>query len=185
MTREERQREIITLLSRESGVSAGDLALRFKVSRMTIHRDLRSLFKQGMLLRIRGGAVTKGLVGAVREGDCSACQRRLIPHQCSEIHRLDGTINVTCCAACGLRQYRDNSGSGQILVGDQISGQMVRAQDAFFLMNSLASPCCKPSLLSFASETEVALFQAGFGGSIARMDEALEFLRVAEGLNEI
>ncbi len=183
MKREVRQREILTLLDRESGVSAGDLAQRFQVSRMTIHRDLRSLLKQGLLLRIQGGAVTKGLVRAATKNHCSACRRRLLPHQCCEILRADGSLDVACCTACGLRQFSVQPAAEQFLVGDQVSGRMLPAEDAYFLVNSLASPCCQPSFLSFASESEVALFQAGFGGSIARLDEALEFLRVAEGLN--
>ena len=183
MKREARQREILTLLDKESGVSAGDLALRFQVSRMTIHRDLRSLLKQGLLLRIHGGAVTKGLVRTPEETDCSACRRRLLPHQYTEIHRIDGSLDYACCTACGLRQFSVESEAGQLFVGDQISGRKLLAEEAYYLVNSLASPCCQPSLLSFASESEAALFQAGFGGSIARLNEALEFLRVAESLN--
>jgi hypothetical protein len=183
LKREVRQREILELLEKEAGVSAGHLAQRFQVSRMTIHRDLRSLFQQGLLLRIHGGAVTKGLVRDMAEMSCSACKRRLLPHQCTEIHRADGTLDVACCTACGLRQVSAKPGFEHLYVGDQISGRMLQAEDAYFLVNSLASPCCQPSFLSFASESEVSLFQAGFGGTIARLDEALEFLRVAEGLN--
>lgn len=183
MTREVRQREILILLDKETGISAGDLAQRFHVSRMTIHRDLRSLLKQGLLFRIQGGAVKKELVvkGGAAE-HCTFCRRRLLPHQCSEITKADGAVEVACCPACGLRQFSRHAASEQFLVGDQITGMMFRAEDAYFLINSLVSPCCQPSILSFADKGEVTLFQSGFGGSIARLDEALEFLRVAEGL---
>jgi len=184
MKREVRQHEILTLLDKESGISAGDLAQRLQVSRMTIHRDLHSLLRQGLLLRIHGGAVTKGFVRKAAETQCSACQRQLLPHQYSEIHGVDGSLNVACCTACGLRQFSGRSRAVQLFVGDQISGRMLPAEDAFFLVNSLASPCCQPSFLSFSCESEIALFQAGFGGSIARLNEALEFLRVAEGLDD-
>jgi biotin operon repressor len=184
MTREARQREILTLLDKETGISAGDLAQRFHVSRMTIHRDLRSLLKQGLLFRIQGGAVKKGIIlKGVAAKNCTFCRRQLLPHQCSEITRTDGTVDVACCPACALRQFNRNADAEQFLVGDQITGKMVLAEDAYFLINSLVSPCCQPSLLSFVSKAEVTLFQAGFGGSIARLDEALEFLRVAESLN--
>ncbi len=183
MKQELRQHEILALLDKESGISAGDLAQRFQVSRMTIHRDLNSLLKQGLLLRIHGGAVMKGHNRNVDDSHCSACKRRPLPHQCCEIRRKDGSFDVTCCAVCGLRLFSSQPEATQLFVGDQISGQMCLAENAYFLINSLASPCCQPSLLSFSSEHEVALFQAGFGGSIARFDEALEFLRVAEDLN--
>ena len=184
MKRELRQREILTLLDKESGISAGSLAQRLQVSRMTIHRDLLSLREQGLLLRIHGGAVTKGRARAAVEGQCSVCAGRLLPHQSCEIQGADGSLAVACCAACGLRQFSLGSKATQLYVGDQISGRMLLAEEAFFLVNSLASPCCQPSLLSFAREDEVALFQEGFGGSIARLDEALEFLRVAKSLHD-
>ena len=183
MKQELRQHEILSLLDKESGISAGDLAQRFQVSRMTIHRDLNSLLKQGRLLRIHGGAVMKGHNHTVNDSHCFVCKRRPLPHQHSEIRREDGSFDVTCCAACGLRLFSSQPVAAQLFVGDQISGQMFLAENAYFLINSLASPCCQPSFLSFSSEHEVALFQAGFGGSIARFDEALEFLRVAEDLN--
>jgi hypothetical protein len=183
MKRVVRQREILNLLDRESGVSAGELARHFQVSRMTIQRDLRSLLSQGLLLRIHGGAVTRVSARAATKNNCSACGRRLLPHQGSEIRRAGGSLDLACCAACGLRQFSTKPEGGQLLVGDKISGRMLLAEEAYFLVNSLASPCCKPSFLSFASESEASLFQAGFGGSIARLDEALEFIRIAEGLN--
>ena len=183
MKREARQRDILALLEKESGLSAGHLAQRFQVSRMTIHRDLRNLFRQGLLLRIHGGAVTKGLVRDSGKVGCSGCDRGLLPHQSTEIYWIDGSLGAACCTACGLRQVSRRPEIERFYVGDQISGRMLLAEDAYFLVNSLAAPCCHPSFLSFASETEVSLFQAGFGGTVARLEEALEFLRVAEGLN--
>ncbi len=184
MTRDERQHSILALLDRESGLSAGELSKRFQVSRMTIHRDLQSLFSRGLLLRIHGGAVAKKHSPSSREGFCSVCVRRLLPHQQSQILRADGSIAVACCAVCGLQHFLVAADAERLLVGDQINGRMLPADEAYFLVNSLAAPCCHPSLISFGSESDVALFQAGFGGVIARLDEAIEFLRVAENLGQ-
>jgi DeoR/GlpR family transcriptional regulator of sugar metabolism len=52
---ERRQRIAAVVLAHES-VSARDLALRFDVSLMTIHRDLDELERQGVLRKTRGGA---------------------------------------------------------------------------------------------------------------------------------
>ncbi|MCF6179148.1 MAG: DeoR family transcriptional regulator [Geopsychrobacter sp.] len=181
---DERQRKILSLLARESGISAGQLALRLQVSRMTIHRDLRSLLERGLLLRIHGGAVAKSVLAQETiSGYCDVCDRPLLPHQRCEIHKADQPVDHACCAACGLRQLIRQAGSiHSVRVGDHISGRMLPADEACFLVNSLAMPCCQPSVLSFANEDEVVLFQAGFGGSIARLDEVLEFMRVAAGL---
>ncbi len=183
MKRETRQGEILTLLDKKAGISAGDLAQYFNVSRMTIHRDLHALLEQGMLLRIHGGAVKRNPVSpATGVTHCFACNRQILPHQRSEIHKADGLREETCCTSCGLRQFSAETGVVRFVVADLLSGKMLLAEEAYFLVNSLATPCCQPSLLSFASQDEVASFQAGFGGSIARLDEAVEFFRVAEGL---
>src|SRR5215207_2865160 len=52
---ERRERIAETVLANES-VSARDLASRFDVSVMTVHRDLDELERQGVLRKIRGGA---------------------------------------------------------------------------------------------------------------------------------
>ncbi len=184
MDRGDRQRKILALLDKETGLSAGELAGRLQVSRMTVHRDLQSLYRQDLLLRIRGGAVAKGNPRSGLESYCTTCDRPVVPHQRSEFILEDGSSIVTCCAVCALRRVSHDNYEGDLLVGDQISGRMIPVDDAFFLVNSLASPCCQPSMLSFACEEEIALFQAGFGGSIARLNEALEFLRISERLND-
>ncbi len=56
MKREERQQEIINLLVERRTVDLDDLAERFAVSKMTIHRDLDELEQAGVLRKIRGGA---------------------------------------------------------------------------------------------------------------------------------
>ncbi|EPE95100.1 DeoR/GlpR family DNA-binding transcription regulator [Rhizobium grahamii] len=56
MKREERQQSIVNLLVESKTVDLDDLADRFTVSKMTIHRDLDDLEHAGVLRKIRGGA---------------------------------------------------------------------------------------------------------------------------------
>lgn len=56
MKREERQQSIINLLVENKTVDLEDLADRFTVSKMTIHRDLDELEQAGVLRKVRGGA---------------------------------------------------------------------------------------------------------------------------------
>ncbi|OBQ92518.1 DeoR family transcriptional regulator [Mesorhizobium sp. AA23] len=56
MKREERRQEIIDLLIESRAVDLDDLAYRFAVSKMTIHRDLDDLERAGVLRKVRGGA---------------------------------------------------------------------------------------------------------------------------------
>ncbi|CAK7257956.1 DeoR family transcriptional regulator [Shinella sp. WSC3-e] len=54
--REERRQEIINLLVESRAVELDDVAARFGVSKMTIHRDLDDLERAGVLRKVRGGA---------------------------------------------------------------------------------------------------------------------------------
>lgn len=56
MKREERRQEIINLLVDSRTVELDDIAARFGVSKMTVHRDLDDLERAGVLRKVRGGA---------------------------------------------------------------------------------------------------------------------------------
>ncbi|MBL4928144.1 DeoR/GlpR family DNA-binding transcription regulator [Fuscibacter oryzae] len=56
MKREERRQAIMDLLVQARAVDLDDLADRFAVSKMTIHRDLDELEQAGLLRKVRGGA---------------------------------------------------------------------------------------------------------------------------------
>lgn len=56
MKREERHQAILDLLIEQRAVDLDDLADRFGVSKMTIHRDLDELETDGVLRKVRGGA---------------------------------------------------------------------------------------------------------------------------------
>lgn len=54
MKREERRQAIMDLLVEHREVDLDDLAERFAVSKMTIHRDLDELEQAGVLRKVRG-----------------------------------------------------------------------------------------------------------------------------------
>lgn len=56
MKREERRQAIIDILIENRAADLEDLAMRFAVSKMTIHRDLDDLDQAGILRKVRGGA---------------------------------------------------------------------------------------------------------------------------------
>jgi len=56
MKPDDRRQEIVELLIESGSVGLDDLAARFGVSRMTIHRDLDDLEAAGLLRKVRGGA---------------------------------------------------------------------------------------------------------------------------------
>lgn len=56
MKLEDRRQEIVELLMEAGSASLDELARRFGVSKMTIHRDLDELEAAGLLRKVRGGA---------------------------------------------------------------------------------------------------------------------------------
>jgi len=57
MYKEERQRIISDLISKNSSINVAELAKAFKASPMTIRRDLSELEQQGLLIKTYGGAI--------------------------------------------------------------------------------------------------------------------------------
>lgn len=180
MKREIRQHKILNLISAESGISASMLAKQLHVSRMTIHRDLSALAAQGHLRRIHGGALYQKAAYSLT---CPICQRKPLTHQQAEIITPTALRTKTCCTTCGLRQILLRSDQARLWVQDILTGQRLAAEQAFFLINSAAISCCQPSTLSFAQQDQLSLFQTGFGGTVARFNEALDFLRISHHLH--
>jgi len=62
----QRQQRILDLLFETGGASIDDLATRFAVSRMTIHRDADALVRQGLINKIHGGLTVRNRATATR-----------------------------------------------------------------------------------------------------------------------
>ncbi|MCG2785193.1 MAG: DeoR/GlpR family DNA-binding transcription regulator [Anaerolineae bacterium] len=58
LSSEERQNNIVTLLSRQGRLSVADIVGQFGVSEATARRDLETLAEQGKLHRVHGGALS-------------------------------------------------------------------------------------------------------------------------------
>ena len=54
---EERRRKILEILQKDGRISVSELSQRFKVSQVTIRKDLETLEREGKIIRTHGGAV--------------------------------------------------------------------------------------------------------------------------------
>jgi DeoR/GlpR family transcriptional regulator of sugar metabolism len=61
-----RQQQILDLLIDSGAASIDDLAARFAVSRMTIHRDADALARQGLVDKVHGGLMVRDQTGLLR-----------------------------------------------------------------------------------------------------------------------
>jgi DeoR/GlpR family transcriptional regulator of sugar metabolism len=78
---EERRREILGILHRDGRVLVKDLARHFRISQITIRKDLEFLDGQGVIQRTHGGAlpVRCSIRRCARKRNSTARRRRRLP----------------------------------------------------------------------------------------------------------
>lgn len=177
MSFNQRQHFILDSLASQGSVSISDLANSLGVSPMTIHRDLDQLDRTGLLRKVRGGAMP---VAPPSEADdvCVACYAPLSPRTQVALHLADGSQRRACCPHCGLMILsRGLEEVSSILVTDFLYGRSVNGRTAAYVAESSISLCCTPTVLAFEDAHDAQRFQAGFGGQLFNLDEALAFVR--------
>jgi DeoR/GlpR family transcriptional regulator of sugar metabolism len=109
MTREDRQREIMGLLENRGMVEVEALTRQFSVSKMTVHRDLDDLERQGVLRKVRGGATIEAGIQFESDFHFRARQDRDVKFQVArkalELVEPGSTIMIadgTTAAALGM-----------------------------------------------------------------------------------
>ena len=178
MTSEQRREELVRLLRQRGGMAARDLCDHFRVSRMTIYRDLRALEAANQVVRVPGGVAS---VPAAAEAAGCGCLASQVPHQQCRVES-GRRQSWHCCSSCGLERLSADP-QARLWVRDFLSASWLPAEEGYFLLNSMVAPCCRPSILSFARESEVLNFRSGFGGAIARLDQALDYLQLERTLS--
>jgi hypothetical protein len=183
----DRRRALLELLNEQGSLSIADIVTGFRVSKMTVHRDLDLLEKRQALKRIHGGAVALSKAKEVvpqttlppsqGQGNCSICHRTVGQHLLYSLTLVDGHQRHYCCPHCGV--------SAQLLAPDKIAMALATdflnerphpAQQSWFVLGSVVIPCCRPSMLTFEDESMAKRFQRGFGGTIGRLANALDYL---------
>ena len=181
-----RRKRIVELLEQNGAVKISHLSQVLSVSEMTIHRDLNSLGEAGVLRKVRGGAVMAGETAVdlafsdhhiSGDAHCPACYATSRAHTQVVLHCENGTHQRACCPHCGLIQlHRLGDAVGAALVTDFISGQMLNAQSAVYVVNPDVAICCTPTTISFRQRQDAERFQLGFGGEIMTMRAATSFI---------
>lgn len=104
MTVERRREQILTYLSAQERTSVGDLSQALGVSEVTVRKDLDQLEANGVLTRVRGGAIVSGRgrherYFATRENEHIEEKRRIAQAAAAHIHSgqrifLDGSTTA-------------------------------------------------------------------------------------------
>jgi hypothetical protein len=182
-----RQAAIMVWLEEAQSLTIKQLVERFGVSAMTIHRDLARLQELGSVKKVHGGVV---LVPAVDDDGgktavlsnpnttvCAMCNHKA-PARTNMVITWDGGEQSTyCCPHCGLLALRRGGKTAvSALARDFLYGRMINVYQAHFLISSDVQLCCIPSTICFATATDAAKFQRGFGGDIMSYTDTIAHL---------
>jgi DeoR/GlpR family transcriptional regulator of sugar metabolism len=177
----QRQQKILELLQERKTLKIHELVDQFKVSPMTIHRDLRHLNSAGLATKTHGGVtLARGFpTHTVHSNSCALCGNPVPTRTALIIHGSSGESIHTCCPHCGLILLARQEGSLIAMTADFLYGQMASVQEAIYLVESTVSTCCTPSVLSFIRQKDAQRFQQGFGGQVMNFDQAQQYVQDA------
>jgi nitrous oxide reductase accessory protein NosL len=114
---------------------------------------------------------------------CRVCGMYIDQYQKSaaELVLKDGTVEHTCGVACMLREVEDAGGISafkSVQVHDWVSGKLVDAATATYVIGSKVIPDMVPNYIAFANREEAKAFMAKEGGEI--MDFNFAYRDVSE-----
>ena len=172
----EREKKILELLQTQGSTSIQELVEALNVSNMTIHRDLNKMEQAGHIQKKHGGVTLVDRAIVSGEYACSMCNKPVSERTVFIVQFENGEQKRACCAHCGLMIHSQAKDAWQSLTADYLYGHMVSANQAIYVIGSELNVCCVPSVLSFGSQKEAEKFQAGFGGHLFTMEEAVAHL---------
>lgn len=173
----ERQNRITELIQERKSIKISELSSILGVSEMTIHRDLKPLMKDGVVTKTFGGITLKQQQKANLNNDiCIYCNRAIHEKMGYRLILSNNTIEMTCCAHCGLLRHRqlDNQDI-QAICYDFFKQTTISAPLAWYVIDtSIDMGCCQPQVLTFEWKEHAEKFVKGFGGDVYPFRNAME-----------
>jgi len=117
-----RKEEILKLIA-EGYTTVKSLADYFKVSLMTIYRDVRELEREGKIIRRHGELLIKSedQKQVIEVGMCAYCGKTA-DKRLEFAYKLKGKTVYACCAHCGLLLFKEIKEFQSCMTWDFISG---------------------------------------------------------------
>lgn len=175
-----RQNLILHWLHEEASLTTDALVDRLDVSIMTVHRDLDTLARDGLVTRVHGGVtLPEERVGSKPAiPSCHLCGMPVPGRTSFTVQVESGELFHACCPHCGFLMMPQIEPRSVVsaLTRDFLYGRTMNVAQAFYVLDSGVSLCCVPSLLCFASRDDAVRFQKGFGGTVMTCSEAREYL---------
>lgn len=176
----ERQKRIQELILQKQNMKISELSNLLNVSEMTIHRDIKPLIDQGIVIKTFGGitVANEKKPKVVSDEECIYCGRITNKRLAYRIFLSNNRTEVTCCAHCGLlRHHQLGDDAVQAICHDFLKHTTISAPLAWYVMDtSIEIGCCQPQVLSFEMEEHAKKFTKGFGGSVYNFQDATNVL---------
>lgn len=174
-TPSERREQIVAWLREDQLLRIDELVQRLGVSTMTVHRDLTALAEAGLVEKVHGG-VRLPDPNLITTETCQMCQMPVKRRLHFVLTTRNNEVIRACCPHCGLLLLRARTDVTTALLRDFIYGRIINVHQAYYVVESRIAVCCVPSVLAFASQTDAADFQQGFGGQVVPLAQAYAFL---------
>lgn len=123
--------------------------------------------------------LVSGWVVAEERATCRVCGMYIDQYQktAAELVYKDGKKEFTCGVACMLREVEDAGGISEfksVQVHDWVSGKLVDAETAIYVIGSKVIPDMVPNYIAFANRDEAEAFVAKEGGEVIDFNIAYE-----------
>lgn len=174
----ERQKQIQAWILDKKSIKISHLSEWLGVSEMTVHRDLKPLIEEGLIVKTFGGiTLVDDQPNAKPPIDsCAYCSKQIRERLAYQLILASQEIKQACCAHCGLMLHEQNEGQAvQALCRDFLTETTISALQGWYVFDtSLDIGCCEPQVLSFGQRKQAEKFVKGFGGEIHNFTEAME-----------
>ena len=159
----QRRKQILAMLAEEGTLSLDEIAEKFTISMMTVHRDVEELANQGALQRVRGGIQLASPV-PVKIGVCAACNQPVTNRSGFFVFTHTQARLEACCPHCGIFLAARVGSTPELMATDFLYGRVMDARRATFLIHSSVKLCCSPSVLCFENPEDAERFTRALAG---------------------
>ncbi|MBI5945958.1 MAG: DeoR family transcriptional regulator [Chloroflexi bacterium] len=170
-----RQKEILKLVQEKKDLSIEELRKTIGISQATAYREIQELSQMGLVAKVPGG-ISKIEATSDR---CVQCRGETNARTTFIIEQKDGKKLSACCSHCGMMALANNSNINTAMTIDFVYGKMLNVSQAWYVVNSVVTLCCSPSILSFSNREDATRFTQGFGG------EVMDFPNAQKSLNKM
>lgn len=174
----ERQHRIKELIQEKRSLKITELSKDIGVSEMTIHRDLKPLIDEGIVMKTFGGVtlVQEHSDKIPNADECVFCGHSIQERLAYRLILSNNKVEVACCAHCGLLRHQQLGDQVlQAISYDFLRQTTISAPLAWYVMDtSVHIGCCQPQVLTFEIREHADMFVKGFGGNVYTFHEAMD-----------